>query len=307
MTTSAPVVVVREPGRSALFVIVREPLEVGRGGSGLLLDDPSVSRHHLELRPAGNDGVVVVDLGSVNGTTLDGRRITGPENLEPGAVLRLGDTTVERRVAGAAGLLDPGASLPAYTSIERVAAQASRDRPRPPPAAWGEGTVTIVFSDIESSTELAHRHGDQRWFEILAAHNDIIRSDLGPHGGVEIKSQGDGFMLAFASARNAIQCMIQAERDVTAMGQDDPQQAIKVRFGAHTGEAIVDDDGDLFGHHVNVAARIADQAVGGEILVSSLVREIVEARGDLHFGEPRAATLKGLSGTWRLHPVEWEG
>lgn len=267
-----PVVVVREPGRSALFVIVREPFEIGRGGSGLLVDDPRVSRHHLELRPDGADGVIVEDLGSANGTTLDGRLLSGAEKLGPGATLRIGDTIIKRA----------------------------------PSSTWGEGTVTIVFSDIESSTAQAQSYGDARWFEILAAHNEIVRHALAAHGGEEVKAQGDGFMLAFSSARNAVRCMIQVQREITAMGRSAPDPAIRIRFGAHTGEAIVDDDGDLFGYHVNAAARIADQADGGEILVSSLVREIVEARGDLRFGEPRTARLKGFSGEWTMHPVLWD-
>lgn len=267
-----PVVVVREPGRSALFVIVREPFEIGRGGSGLLVDDPRVSRHHLELRPDGSDGVIVEDLGSANGTTLDGRPLSGAETLSPGAVLRIGDTIIRRA----------------------------------PSSTWGEGTVTIVFSDIESSTEQAQNYGDERWFEILAAHNEIVRRALASHGGEEVKAQGDGFMLAFPSARNAVRCMIQVQREISATGRESLDRPIRIRFGAHTGEAIVDDDGDLFGYHVNAAARIADQADGGEILVSSLVREIVEARGDLRFGEPRTAQLKGFSGEWTLHPVLWE-
>ena len=213
--SSSPVVVVREPGRSALHVIVTEPLEVGRGGSGLLVDDPAVSRRHLELRPD-QEGLLVHDLGSANGTTIDGRPITEPSTFPVGAIVRFGDTTIElMRPIGASAV---GASavdaLPTpetpethKTSIERVAAEAVLDKPRPPSAEWGDGTVTIVFSDIESSAELARRFGDQRWFSILEEHNEIIRRHVRSEGGVEIKAQGDGFMLAFASARRAIRCL----------------------------------------------------------------------------------------------------
>ena len=72
----------------------------------------------------------------------------------------------------------------------------------------------------------------------------------------------------------------------------------------HCGEAILD-DGDLFGKPVNLAARIANQASGGEILVSSLVREIVDSRGDLAFGTTREVELKGVGGAHQLHPVDW--
>ena len=68
---------------------------------------------------------------------------------------------------------------------------------------------------------------------------------------------------------------------------------------------MLGDDGDLFGRHVVMASRVADQAHGGEILVSSLVREIVEPRGDIVFGESRTAVLKGLAGEHLLHRVVW--
>lgn len=301
--SASPVVVVREPGRSPLHVVLIEPIEVGRGGSGLLLDDPAVSRRHLELRPD-DAGIVVVDLDSVNGTTIDGALVTEPVRLEVGSIVQLGDTTIERVSAVAPLVPRPAPAVPA-TSIERVAAEAADAAPQPPGIDWGDGTVTIVFSDIESSTELARSLGDERWFDVLGKHNDIVRHLVRAEGGVEVKAQGDGFMLAFTSARRALNCAISVQRAIASMGEGDIDQAIRVRFGAHTGEVIVGDDGDLFGHHVNVAARIADQAIGGEILVSSLVKEIVEARGDLRFGEPRAVALKGLDGQWRLHPVLW--
>ena len=105
--------------------------------------------------------------------------------------------------------------------------------------------------------------------------------------GVEIKSQGDGFMLAFPSARAAVLCSIEIMRALDAHARSRPTDALRIRIGMHTGEAIVE-DGDLFGKPVVLAARIANQARGGEILVSSLVREIVESRGDLAFGRDPA-------------------
>jgi adenylate cyclase len=74
----------------------------------------------------------------------------------------------------------------------------------------------------------------------------------------------------------------------------------------HTGEAIVDRSGDLFGRHVIVAARVANLADGGEILVSSLVREIVAARGDITFGPPRDVKLKGIDGNHIVYAVDWQ-
>lgn len=305
---TSPVIVVSEPGRTPLHVLLVQPLEVGRDAAGILLNDPAVSRRHVELRPDGVEAVVVADLGSANGTTLDGVAIEGEARLVPGAVVRLGDTTIEllRPSPDAVATMpesDP-APDPGRTTISRLAADIAAT-PLPPPQTVHDGTVTIVFTDIESSTELAFSYGDERWFTVLRNHTEIVREQVGRHGGSEIKSQGDGFMLVFGSAHRALACMIDVQRAVTALAEDVPELAVTIRVGAHTGEAIVGDDGDLFGHHVNLAARIADQASGGEILVSSLVKEIVESRGDLRFGEPRTATLKGLTGTYQLHPVLW--
>lgn len=299
-----PVVKVSEPGRTPLWLVLHEALEVGRDCPGLLIDDPRASRRHLQLRPSGG-GVTVVDLGSTNGTLLDGRPLVGTEKLEAGSVVQIGDTAIEL-VTPLTAEREPDPRLTPRTSIERVAAEVARDRHTlPPEEAVLEGTVTIVFSDIESSTALGFQMGDERWVEVLGHHNRIVRARVGEYGGTEIKAQGDGFMLAFSSARRALLCMSAVQRDITAAGERQPDRAVRVRVGVHTGEVITGDGGDLFGYHVNVAARIADQAEGGQILVSSLVREIVEARGDLRFGPEMRVELKGLEGTYLLHQLLW--
>ena len=78
-----------------------------------------------------------------------------------------------------------------------------------------------------------------------------------------------------------------------------------MRIGLHTGEAIKEGD-DFFGKHVNLAARVAGQAQGGEILVSSLLKELTESAGEFAFGDGRAVSLKGISGKHRLFEVVWE-
>ncbi len=79
---------------------------------------------------------------------------------------------------------------------------------------------------------------------------------------------------------------------------------IRVRIGLHTGEAIKEDE-DFFGKNVILAARIAGQAQGGEILVSSLLKELTESGGDIAFGEGREVELKGLAGPHRVFEVVW--
>jgi class 3 adenylate cyclase len=189
------------------------------------------------------------------------------------------------------------------TSIDLVA-DAVIESGAIPRAIPDGGTMTIVFSDIEQSTRRAVELGDERWLELLGFHNALIRRHVERHGGYKVKSQGDGFMLAFPSARAALLCAIDVMRALEAHGKSRPTDALRIRIGMHTGEAIIE-DGDLFGKSVVLAARIANQARGGEILVSSLVREIVESRGDLTFGQSRSVDLKGLSGAHTLHPVTW--
>ena len=168
------------------------------------------------------------------------------------------------------------------------------------------GTITIVFTDIEGSTERTGRVGDAEWFALLALHNEIVRTQVRRFEGSEVKHQGDGFMLTFPSARRAVQAMSAVQREFDSVPIRQQTQDMRVRVGMHTGEVIVDDDGDLFGHHVNVAARVAGHAVGGEILVSSLTHDIVGSRPDIVFGEGRTVTFKGVEGTHAVYPVLWE-
>jgi class 3 adenylate cyclase len=188
------------------------------------------------------------------------------------------------------------------TSIDVVAAAAAAE-PLPPLLSQG-GTLTIVFSDIEQSTRRGAELGDERWMSLLGFHNSLVRRHVERRGGFEVKSQGDGFMLAFPSARSAVLCSVEIMRALEAHARSRPHDALRIRVGMHAGEAIVE-DGDLFGKPVVLAARIASQARGGEILVSSLVREIVESRGDLVFGDSREVQLKGLAGAYTLHAVDW--
>lgn len=296
-----PGVVVREPGRTPLHLILHGPLEVGRDCSGLLIDDPQVSRCHLQLRPT-EHGVIVEDLASSNGTFIGDHRISEPALLAEGSRVRLGDTTIELIGRGAAALEQEHMS--GLTSIERVADEVVASVPSLSARLKPDTTITIVFTDIESSTEMAATVGDDRWFEVISDHNRLLRSLVAEHRGVEVKSQGDGFMLVFDSTWRALQAMVAIQREVSStLSSGDPP--VRIRVGAHTGEAIADEHGDLFGSHVNYAARIANEAAGGEILVSSLLKEIVEPRGEFTFGEVREAALKGFSGSHRMFPVQW--
>jgi len=301
-----PILLVSEPGRARLRIQLTEiPLEIGRDCAGLLLTDPQISRRHLAV--SSNDGrtVMVTDLGSSNGTQVDQVPLIGTRRLHPGETVHLGATRLlledQEDPAPPDGPSDPILA----TSIDLVAAAAAEERPDLGELSPKGGTLTVVFSDIEDSTRRAVELGDERWVALLELHNTLVRRHVARHGGTEIKVQGDGFMLSFPSARNAVLCMIDMQRGLAAHARSRPADGLRIRAGAHTGEAIHDNTGDLFGRHVIVAARIANCAQGGEILVSSLLREIVESRGDLRFGPSRTVALKGLDESHTVHRVEW--
>jgi class 3 adenylate cyclase len=164
-----------------------------------------------------------------------------------------------------------------------------------------EGAVTILFTDIEGSTEMVERLGDEAWLDVLREHNAIVRRIVARFDGIEVKAQGDGFMLAFTSSRMGLRCAIEIQR---ALEGRDGGGATRVRVGVHSGFAI-HEDSDFFGRNVILAARIADRARGGEILASQALKEYVEADPELAFLEGQELALKGLSGRHRVYPVDW--
>jgi class 3 adenylate cyclase len=206
--------------------------------------------------------------------------------------------------------LEAQGAVHGYTdsSIDVVAAAVSSEEPDLLslfPEAEAGTTVTILFTDIVDSTRSAERIGDRRWLEVLRAHNAVVRAQLRRHQGVEVKARGDGFMLAFAGARRAVQCAVAIQRVLEAQpigleGDD----VVRLRIGVHTGEALQAEH-DLFGRHVNLAARIADRADGGEVLVSALTRDILFGSDDLVFGVSEEVELRGVAGSQMVVPVVW--
>ncbi len=193
-----------------------------------------------------------------------------------------------------------GRGWPTY--IDAVASEVRREEPNLAAQTGPDGTVTLLFSDIEDSTPMAERLGDLHWMQVLRDHNAIVRACVARHNGFEVKTIGDAFMVAFQSARRALLCAVEIQRAFSAYSDEHPEQAVRVRVGLHVGEPVREAD-DFYGKSVILASRITGQARGGEILVSSLLRELVESAGDIRFDDGRDVTLKGLTGTHRLYAV----
>ena len=199
-------------------------------------------------------------------------------------------------------LSSAGPRLAAPSALLEVAADLALERPNLQSAAAPDGTVTIMFSDIEGSSALNERLGDARWLALLLEHHRILREQIQAHGGYEVKVEGDGFMLAFAGARRAVQCAQAILSAIDAELGSHPDGPVRVRIGLHTGEALKQED-DFYGKAVVLAARIAALARGGEILTSAIVRDMVQSGGDIGFEDECEIELKGLAGTYRIFRV----
>lgn len=215
------------------------------------------------------------------------------------------DDPIYRRFRKQLHALDPDLidDLPDQPSIEAVAAGVRHQQPDVASHAAPDGTVTIFFSDIESSTALNARLGDTQWMVLLREHNEIVRRQVALHEGYEVKTIGDCFMLTFGSAVRALRCAIAIQRAFAERNKA-AETPIRVRIGMHTGEPV-HEAGDFYGYHVNYAARIASRAKSGEILVSSLLRDVVAPSGDFALEERKRMRLKGLKGLHRPYAVVW--
>jgi class 3 adenylate cyclase len=159
---------------------------------------------------------------------------------------------------------------------------------------------TILFTDLASSTALTQRLGDAKAQELVRAHNTIVRDALASCGGTEIKHTGDGIMASFGSASGALECAVAIQRGVAA--QDSETLAVKI--GLNAGEPVAEES-DLFGTVVQLARRVCDQASGGEILASDVVRQLAAGKEFL-FSDRGVADLKGFDEPVRLFEVRWQ-
>src|SRR5438128_916084 len=165
-----------------------------------------------------------------------------------------------------------------------------------------EGTVTIMFTDVEESTRLLSTRGFTTSHEIMKAYETIIDEKVGQHAGRRIKGLGDGFMISFGSARHGVECALDIQQAIAEYSKQNPERKLRIRIGLNTGE-VVEEAGDIFGAAVNVAARVAGKAKGGEILVSEIVRQLVGPVSEMKFDFRGRYKLKGFPDRWRLHEV----
>lgn len=167
-----------------------------------------------------------------------------------------------------------------------------------------EGTVTIMFTDIEDSTQWTARLGDSDASLLVKEHNELVRAQVAAHGGYEVKFRGDGFMLVFTSASKGVRCAIALQQEMKVFAANHPEAPLRIRIGINSGEAVSDGN-DFLGTAVNIAARLTDAAMGGEVIVSSVVRDLVSSTGEFSFEPEQHVALKGIDAPQRACLVAW--
>ena len=169
-----------------------------------------------------------------------------------------------------------------------------------------EGIVTLLFTDIVESTRFRQRLGDAAAQERLREHNAVVRAQIDQHGGFEVKTQGDGFMVAFSDVAAALACSVEIQKAVAEDNRQHPREQLHMRMGLNSGH-VIKEETDFFGGVVIVAARICAMAKGDQILVSEAVRVLAglpRGIGYIRYGRRR---LKGLAESYSIWAVPWSG
>jgi class 3 adenylate cyclase len=299
-------------------IIVPEGIEVDLGGLAIMGGkDASRVRADVPLL-AGAPLIRVRAFAFWGGVSVRSKPLTSREQRRLERDQRREDRDGRRGARHGSGRISGPPAVPSFPDTP-----AFRDPPPPPrmidevvegradagDALWTTaapgGTVTIMFSDIEGFTSLIERLGDRAAMEILREHNDLVRGQVAAWGGYEVKAQGDGFMLAFAGAHKALHCAVGIQRALAARNRGQPDLPVQVRLGLHSGEAIREGS-DFVGGAVVLAARITQQAKGGQVLVSSVLKDLCDLSGEFRFGDSQDVFLKGLSEPRRIHEVIWD-
>lgn len=292
------------------FSLSGAPVTIGRDAAcELVLESRYVSRRHVRIEQQG-DSFVLFELGSSNPTLVNGVPVSGSRVLESGDAIALADTVLEFRLPPA----DPNATEMFFAPVvatdepprEVVGELSDTERVRVRRLFGLRGTLTIMFTDLQDSTKITTQVGDMRAQEFLRTHNSLVRELVEAHEGLEVKGQGDGFMVVFTSARVAVRCAVAIQRKLAEYNANRPELPIIVRIGLNLGEVIAEDD-DFFGTAVILAARIASRAEGGEILVSEVLNNVVAPSGEFHTVSRGSARLKGFPRPQRIFVVDWAG
>jgi len=184
----------------------------------------------------------------------------------------------------------------------------------PPPAAGSEVPAgdtlvdsafrTIMFTDMKDSTAITTRLGDREAIKVFRTHDALTRDALKEHGGREIQHTGDGFMVSFTSACQAVECAVAIQKSMSVHNERQPERKINVRIGISAGEPV-EQGRNLFGSTVQLTSRICDRAQPDQILTAPLIRDLCLGR-QFTFADQGEFALKGFDQPLRLYEVLWQ-
>lgn len=269
-----PAWLVETAGERAGRLHVLEPgrrLTIGRAAeSEIVIAHAQASRRHVELWNEA-DRWWGQDLGTKNGTLLNGRPMTEAHQLSEGDEIAV-----------------PGLTLAFHATDETltviVPAVGAREQ---------ADTKSFLFADLRDYTSFVERHGDAAASEVIAEYRRLVRGEVARVGGREVKTEGDSFFVVFDSAHRAVECatgILRVADEHTGRRADRP---IRVGVGVHAGEPMIEGS-DYVGLAVNVAARLAQNAKAGEILVSDVVRGLLRTSGLPPMTLREGIVLKGI-------------
>jgi adenylate cyclase len=167
-----------------------------------------------------------------------------------------------------------------------------------------DGALTLMLSDIADASALADRLGPERWEHLLRDHHALVEQVIAHHDGQLVRFERDGLFASFASAHAGLHAAVELQQTFTGPADDDRDRAVALRIGLHSGFVIANPDQPL-GRNVVLASRIAAQAKGAEILVSSTLKQYTETDPSFRFVAHGEHHFKGVVGEHAVYAVGW--
>ncbi len=188
------------------------------------------------------------------------------------------------------------------TSIDVIASALEPVTPALSRMSSPDGAVTLMLSDIAEAGAAAEELGAERWEQVVSDHHLLVDRLVAGHDGQVVKFQDDGFLASFNSAHAGLHAAVELQRTFAAGPAD--QRSLAIRIGLHSG-FVMGDPEQMMGRNVVLASRIAAQAKGGEILVSSTARDYTQTDSSFSFEEHGEYHFKGLHGEHIVYSLLW--
>ncbi len=188
------------------------------------------------------------------------------------------------------------------TSIDVIASALEPVTPALSRMSSPDGAVTLMLSDIADASAAAQALGAERWEQVIRDHHLLVERLVASHDGQVVKFEGDGFLASYNSAHAGLHAAVELQRTFAAGPAD--QRSLGIRVGLHAGFVLGNPE-QMMGRNVVLAARIAAQAKGGEILVSSTARDYTQTDPSFRFEEHGEYHFKGLHGEHLVYSLVW--